>query len=203
MKTTLATLALIVCMAQPGMAGTIEYSFEGTILPRDAAIDPWEIGAAGKPFTISAIVDEEAVDIDPEVRGAFFSLTDAALVIDGTAATEFNDGTIWFREQNGRDSVNISSDDVRFNGFRDGFLTLAALPTSTFTFTNSAENPPIFAPEMTVLGSGAGTVASSYVTAVESGVVVTATPVPEPSTFALTLLAALGVGTTFRRGRTR
>ena len=183
-------------------ADTIRYSWVGTLAPEDPAIDPWGIGA-GKPFTISGIVDEDAVDIDPEVRGAFFILTDAALVIDGVAASEFNDGTIWFREILGKDSIEIDSENVRFNGIRDGLFTVVSLPASTFSLTNIAEAPPVFAPAMMDRLRGAGTVSSSYGTLVDGGTVVTATRIPEPTTFVLALLAALGAGITVRRGRIR
>ena len=181
----------------------IEYAWHGTIVPNDPAEDPWGIGSPGLRFTISGFVNQGADDIDPEVSGAFFELTDAAFLIDGVPAAEFNDGTIWFRELGGRDSVSISSDDVMFNGVLDGLLTSVALPTSTFAFTNVDENPPVFAPAMMLSRQGAGTVSSSYGTFVDGGVVVTATLIPEPATFALSVLAALGAGVTLRRRRIR
>ena len=63
------------------MAGTIEYSWTGTIEPRVAGVDPWNIGEAGWPFTILGIVDEEAIDFG----GPAFALSDATLLIEGVS----------------------------------------------------------------------------------------------------------------------
>lgn len=193
---------LLAIPSQAALAELIVYSWEGTIEPLDPNIDPWKIGA-GKPFSVSAIVDEDAADIDPEVDGAFFDLTDASLSIDGVQATEFNDGTIWFQELGGSDSVGIRTDEIEFNGVFDGLFTFVALPKSTFTFTDIVEVPPIFPPAMMLSRQGAETVRSSYRTFVDGGVIVTAAPIPEPSTFVLSLLAALVAGMTLRRGRIR
>ena len=194
---------LLTVVSSTSRGALIEYAWQGSIVPNDPAEDPWGIGALGLRFTISGFADQAAADIDAEVGGAFFELTDTAFLIDGVQAAEFNDGTIWFQELGGSDAVSISSDDVMFNGIRDGFLTFVALPKSTFTFMNAVETPPVFSPAMMLSRQGAGTVASSYGTFVDGGVVVTATLIPEPATFALSVLAALGAGVTLRRRRIR
>ena len=90
MKNVITTAALIVLMTQPVLALSIVYSWEGTIEPLQVDKDPWEIGAAGKPFFVSVGVFDDARDFqDQDVNVANFGGFDiftAELLIDGTPA---------------------------------------------------------------------------------------------------------------------
>ena len=182
-------------------AGTIEYNWRGTIEPLDVNEDPWGIGG-GLVFVITGVVDETAVDLDDDVGDARFDLFDAQLLIDGVAPESIGEGSISFRESSS-DDVSITLQDVNFNGSRERFFVGVDLPTSTFTFDAIAESPPVFLPA-TISTTGASVSGqSSYRTITYAGDIVTATSIPEPSTFALILLALLGPTIFFWRSCTR
>ena len=83
MKNVITTAALIVLMTQPVLALSIVYSWEGTIEPLQVDKDPWEIGAAGKPFFVSVGVFDQDVNV---ANFGGFDIFTAELLIDGTPA---------------------------------------------------------------------------------------------------------------------
>jgi hypothetical protein len=176
-------------IGRAAVAGTIEYSWTGTMEPRIAGVDPWEIGPAGRAFTILAVVEEDAVDLG----GPAFVLSDARLVIEGLPEPSFVFGRIDFDDGPTRDSVSIALEDVRINGVAEAFYTSVRLPASTFAFSGPVEPPPLFPPTDTSSQSGALSDLSSYFTIVPTGVTVTSMPIPEPSTLLLAVLAIIGL----------
>lgn len=163
--------------------------------------DPWGIGVSLR-FVITGIVDETAADLDDDVGDARVDLFDAELLIDGVAPESIGEGSISFRESSS-DDISITLQDVIFRGTRERFFVSARMPTSTFTFDAIAESPPVFLPA-TILTTGASVSGqSSYRTITYAGDIVTATSIPEPSTFALILLALLGPTIFFWRSCTR
>lgn len=154
---------------------------------------------AKRAFTVSAVVDDQARDLG----GPAFVLSDASLLIEGVSQPSFSLGRIIFDDGANWDSTRIVLEEVGINGVSESFVTSARLPTSTFSFTNVTEPPPLFPPTMTSIGGGLVNAASSYDTFVVAGVTVTATVVPEPSTFVLGLFALLGLRITFWRNRSR
>ena len=102
-------------------ADGIEYAWRGTIVPVDVNQDPWEIGAAGKPFFVSVTLDEVptgpfATDADPAVEGASFESNNVAFVIDGESAeidgNGFALGGISFFDHASYDDITIRLYDV-------------------------------------------------------------------------------------------
>lgn len=199
--------AVAICLAATvfaiqghAMGGTITYSWVGRIVPEKADEDPWEIGA-GKPFFISATVSDNSLDVDPEVDGAAFDASKVVFSIDGELPTSIGDdfsgiGGIGFRDFASRDDISIGLNNVQFNGVTEAsFRTSVRLPVSTFNLTNVLEVPPVFPPTPTITDVGAVSVGSSYITFTDAGVLVTATRIPEPSTFMLALLALSVLGT--------
>ena len=186
---------------RPAMADLIKYQWQGTIVPREVGVDPWAIGEAAR-FSIAGIVDENAADLDDDIRDARFTLLDVHLLIDGDAPTSIGEGSITFRESSS-DRVSISLDEVVVNGTNEPFVTSFRLDTSTFTFQNILESPPIFPPAMTIVAGTSVHERSSYRIGEELGATVTVTVIPEPSTFALILLALLGPTVFFWRSCTR
>lgn len=189
--------------SQSSLAGIIGYSWEGTIEPLQADVDPWNIGEGGKPFSISAFVDQEAVDIDPEVGGASFLSVHSTLSIDGVPAEAIGEGRVSFRELGGRDTVSINLEDVILNGIRERFRTTAGMLTSTFTFHEIAESPPIFDTTTTPQRAASVDGLSGYRTILEAGATITVTPIPEPSALVLIVMALLGPTIFFWRNYTR
>ena len=194
---------LLTVVSSVSRGALIEYAWQGSIVPIDPAEDPWGIGEPGLRYTISGFVDQGADDIDAEVGGAFFKLTDAELLIDGAAPSFYSGGSIWFRELATSDQILFSLKDVEFRGVQQEFFTGLDLPTSTFTFKGSLEAPPLFLPSMTNSPGGSESESSSYVTFTDVGISVTAKLIPEPSTIVLALFALLGVGVTRWRNRSR
>jgi len=195
----LALVVFIITPVQVSLAGTIIYGWTGTISPREAGVDPWDIGPARRPFTILAIVEMDARDLG----GPAFVLSDATLLIEGLSQPSFESGRIIFDDGANWDSTRIVLEEVEINGVSQDFVTSARLPTSTFTFTNVTEPPPLFPPTMTSSGGGTISNRSSYRTVVPTGVTVTSAPIPEPSTFVLGLVALLGVRIMSWRSRSR
>ena len=181
---------LLTVASSTSRGALIEYSFHGTIEPLDVNEDPWGIGAS-LPFVITGVVDETAVDLDDDVGDARFDLFDAELLIDGVASEPIDEGSISFRESSS-DRISITLQDVVFRGTREWFVVSARLPTSTFDFEDVFESPPVFLPTTMSITGAAGSGQSSYRTITYAGDLVTATLIPEPSTFGLILLALLG-----------
>lgn len=192
-----ALVVIIIIPVQVSLAGTIIYRWTGTIVPLEANVDPWDIGVNGLPFTISGTVNDQTVDTQDLVDTAIFELSDAELVIDGAVPTFLSGRQAVFGDRNSGDSLSIHFDEVVFNGVREPFFATARLPISTFAFASTFESPPVFGPTLTIRRSGAGGERSSYIGLSNEGVKVTATPIPEPSTFVLAFLAMLAVGTSF------
>ena len=196
---SICLVAMLFAVPSHALAGTITYSWVGRIFPEKADEDPWDIGAE-KPFFISATVSQNSLDVDQEVDGAFFESPEIVFLIDGEPPTslgnEFGTGGLWFQDFASRDGISILLNDVRFNGVTEESLyTSVRLPVSTFTLANIVEVLPLFSPTTTIVGGGTGGVGSSYGTFMEVGVVVTATPIPEPSSIVLSLLALTVLGT--------
>ena len=196
---------LIVVLGDVANAGTIEYAWEGWITPLDVNADPWELGALGKPFTIAALVDEDAVDRQTEdVRVATFELLNLELLIDGTpAVTGSENDIITFIELPTTDSVGVSLHEVSFNGVEEDFTSIVGLSTSTFSLDGVSDRPPKFLSTLTDSGFGGQSETSSYGTGTSRGTAFTVKVIPEPSTFVLGLIGVLFVGVTRRRARVR
>ena len=130
---------------------------------------------------------------------AGFDTSDVVFLIDGAPPTSFGRVPIsfTFRELATRDNISVSLDRIRFDGADEDLLLTVRLPTSTFNFTNMIEAPPLFPPTLTFTGGGSLSGDSSYGTFTDAGVLVTATRIPEPSTFTLALLALSVLGTRF------
>ena len=88
------------------------------------------------------------------------------------------------------DEISVSF-NVELNGHTESFSTGAILPSDSFGFLLSEENPPVFAPLTTPVLSWF--YLELYRSNTPAGIQVTSTLVPEPSTYALaaTALAAL------------
>ncbi|MCH8048171.1 MAG: PEP-CTERM sorting domain-containing protein [Planctomycetes bacterium] len=207
LRLALAALAvgfvLLTVVSSTSRGALIEYAWQGTIVPNDPAEDPWGIGSPSLRFTISGFADEGADDLLPDESHARFDLSAAVLLIDGEMPVSFGRARVGFSESVGKDSIDISIDDVIFNGVAERFFTGAQLPTSTFTLTGDSETPPLFSPAMILSTTGSVSGRSSYTTFVEGGAFVTSTLIPEPSTFILMLLGTLGAGITRWRGRSK
>lgn len=187
---------------QRAMALPVAYSWRGTMTPLEANVDPWDIGSV-KPFTITVLVNQDAVDLDASLVVARFDLLDAELLIDGVPQQSFDRGVILIEDRDFRDSLSIILFDVQFNGVRERFFAGASLPTATLTFARPFESPPFFSATETISRGGAESENSSYSTFSGLNTTVTATVIPEPSTFVLSLLAIIYVGIPFRRKRNR
>ena len=183
-------------------AGTIEYKWRGTIEPLDVNEDPWGIGA-GLPFTISGVLKTDALDLDDDIGDARFDLFDAELLINGVASESIGEGSISFDQLSTSDEIGMTLRDVTFNGVRESFFTSARIPTVTFMFDELFESPPIFLPTTVSITGGTVSGQSSYRTITHAGDIVTVTLIPEPSTFALMLLALFGSTLFFWRSCTR
>ena len=194
---------LLTVVSSVSRGALIEYAWQGSIVPNDPAEDPWGIGSLGLGFTISGFADEAADDLLPDESHARFDLSAAVLLIDGEMPVSFGRARVAFFELGGRDEVDISIDDVLFNGVAERFFTGAKLPASTFTLTGDSAMPPVFPPAMINSTTGSGSGRSSYTTFVEGGAFVTATLIPEPSTLVLMLLGILGAAMTRWRIRSR
>ena len=200
----------LVLMAPPVMAGTIEYSWEGTIEPKDPNEDPWGIGA-GQPFFISAAVDSnEIVEVDYTlIPLARFTPRDIVLVIGGETATWRSDSldaiSFFVSSFNANlvSQVGISLRNVRINGTSGAISTVVRMPEFTFTLDSPFEPPPIFPSTPAFADTHSGTFRSSYSTITETGALVSVTVIPEPSTFVLACIALLGLGCNVRRNRKR
>ena len=194
---SICLVATVFAIPSHAMGAPITYSWVGRIVPEKVEQDPWNLGSQGRPFFISATVDDMALDVDPEVDGAFFESPEIVFLIDGEAPTslgnEFGTGGIWFQDFASSDNISIFLNDVEFNGVtEESLLTSVGLPVSTFSFTEIVEVPPLISPTPTLTGFSARTVGSSYVTITDAGVLV---PIPEPSTFLLALLPLSVLGT--------
>ena len=205
----IAPAAVVVCCVllavvnSTSRAAVIEYSWAGTLEPLEADEDPWRIGAAGKPFVITAFVDEDAVDLDLSVVVARFDLLHAELLIDGVRQEALGRGLILIHDRDVRDILSILLFDVQFLSVREGFVTGLDLPPSALTFEENLETPPVFSAADTITAGGATSDSSSYFTFIDLGTSVRARIIPEPSTMVLALLAALGVGIMRSRNRIR
>ena len=122
---------------------------------------------------------------------AGFGPPDIVFLIDGASPTSLDHGHLTFSELATRDTISILFHDIGFSGIvEDRLFVTVGLPTSTFTFTNPIEAPPLFPPTLTVTAGGTGGDGSSYATFTDVGVLVTATRIPEPSTLLLLLSGA-------------
>lgn len=199
----LALVVIIITPVQVSLAGTIIYGWTGTIVPLDANIDPWDIGLNGLPFTISGTVNDQTVDTQDLVDTATFRLSRAELLINGMAPAFLGDGHVSFGDRNSGDRVTIDLDEVEFNGVGEPLVALVLLPNSTFAFTEVFESPPAFLSAVAISSASAISNDSSYRASVETGAVVTATIIPEPSSLVLALLAIVAVPVAFWRRRVR
>ena len=194
---------LLTVVSSTSRGALIEYAWQGSIVPNDPAEDPWGIGALGLRFTISGFVNQRADDLLPDAPRARFELSDVALLIDGVESGSLGRARVGFSEFQRADEIDISIDDVFFNGVAERFFTTAKLPTSTFTLTGDSAMPPVFPPASINSTTGSGGGGSSYSTFVEGGAIVRASLIPEPSTFMLMLLGLLVAGVSRWRGRRR
>ena len=194
---------LIVVLGNVANAGTIEYAWEGWLTQLDVNVDPWELGALGKPYAIAGSVDDNAADLNETVATAIFELNDITLVIDGMSPSFLGSGRVFLGDREIRDLVTIDLDDIEVNGVREPLFTVAQLPPSTFAFESIDESPPTFPATITIFGGGAVGDGSSYSARTEAGVIVTGMIIPEPTSLLLALLASLGAGITLRRNRSR
>ena len=177
---------LLTVVSSTSRGALIEYAWQGSMVPNNPAEDPWGIGE-GLRFTISGFANEGADDLLPDESHARFDLSAAVLLIDGEMPVSFGRARVGFSESVGKDGIDISIRDVIFNGVAEEFVTTAQLPTSTFTLTGDSAMPPLFPPAMIRSTTGSVSGRSSYATFVEGGAFVTATLIPEPSSFVLIL----------------
>ena len=189
LSATALVVGFVLLASSTSRGELIKYSWRGVLKPNNPAVDPWEIGAAGRGFVISATVDLAA----PLMFEAFFVLSDAELLIDGLEPAIFHAGRLFLGDGEVYDGVNILLDEIEVNGVTELYFTEVRLPTSTFDFTILPETPVVFPPTMINMGGGGISDGSSYRTITEAGTVVTATVIPEPSTFVLALVALLGL----------
>ena len=207
----LIVAVLLGAMGSAGSAQPIVYSWTGTIRPFNAEVDPWGLGDIATPFFISVAVKEDSLDgrgdigDDLDVTLAAFSgfdLTDAQFRIDGVPAIVGEGNSIIFDDFDSSDFVEIDFDTVHFNGRSAPILSKVRLPGSTFTFVEVFESPPAFSSVQAISGV-APLSESPYWAIVEPGAVVTGSPVPEPSSFGLALLALMAVVSRLWRKRNR
>ena len=189
LSATALVVGFVLLASSTSRGELIKYSWRGVLEPKNPAVDPWEIGAAGRGFVISATVDLAA----PLMFEAFFVLSDAELLIDGLEPAIFHAGRIFFGDGESFDVIDILLDEVEVNGVTEFYFTGVRVPTSTFNFTPVPESPPVFPPAVISFGGGAVSDGSSYATITDAGSIVTATLIPEPSTFILALVALLGL----------
>ena len=189
LSATALVVGFVLLASSTSRGELIKYSWRGVLEPKNPAVDPWEIGAAGRGFVISATVDLAA----PLMFEAFFVLSDAELLIDGLEPAIFHAGRLFLGDGEVYDGVNILLDEIEVNGVTELYFTEVRLPTSTFDFTTLPETPPVFPPTMITMGGGGVSGGSSYATITEAGSIVTATVIPEPSTFVITLVALLSL----------
>ena len=199
---------LLGAMGRAGMSQPIVYSWTGTIQPFNAEVDPWGLGDIATPFFISVAVEQAAIDVagnNFDVNLAAFSgfdLMNAQFRIDGVSAIVGEGNSIIFDDFDSSDFVEIDFDTVHFNGRSAPILSKVRLPGSTFTFVEVFESPPAFSSVQAISGV-APLSESPYWAIVEPGTVVTGSPVPEPATFGLALLALMAVASRLWRKRNR
>ena len=190
----LALVVIIIIPVKVSLAETIIYGWTGTIEPREAGVDPWDVGEQGRGFTVAVFLDDKKA---PEVGFAF--IPDKALLdIDDVGSFFFNDGTIFdasinFHEAEFWDGITVSFDEVQFNGVAEPFFTTARLPTSTFTLAGAPERPPLFLPSEPLSAASGISDRSSYRIKVDIEQTITPILIPEPSTIVLAVLAAIGL----------
>ena len=195
--------------AQSALGGF--YSWTGTLERRNEANDPWGLGDVVTPFFMSVAVLDDARDGRGDIGddldltlAAFsgFDLTDPQFRIDGEAAIVREDNRIFFFDGDSTDTIDLTFHDVFFRGGSATIRSVARIPGSTFTFDEDFESPPAFAtvntkfPSLTIFEG-------PYRVVVAAGVTATGTPVPEPSTFVLVLVAMLSAAGILRRNRSR
>lgn len=199
---------LLAGTSQTAISQPIVYSWTGTIQPFNAEVDPWGLGDIATPFFISVAVEQAAIDVagnNFDVNLAAFSgfdLMNAQFRIDGVSAIVGEGNSIIFDDFDSSDFVEIDFDTVHFNGRSAPILSKVRLPGSTFTFVEVFESPPAFSPVQAISGV-APLSESPYWAIVEPGTVVTGSPVPEPATFGLALLALMAVASRLWRKRNR
>ncbi len=206
----LLVAVLLGAMGRAGSAQPIVYSWTGTLERRNEGDDPWGLGAVLTPFFMSVAVLDDATDGRGDIGddldltlAAFsgFDLTDPQFQIDGEAAIVREDNRIFFFDGESTDTVDLKFRDVFFRGSSATISSVAYIPGSTFTFDENFESPPSF---LTVKTTGPSLIFEGpYRVAVSAGVNVTGTPVPEPSTFVLVLVAMLIAAGILRRNRSR
>ena len=207
----LLVAVLLGAMGRAGSAQPIVYSWTGTLERRNEGDDPWGLGAVLTPFFMSVAVLDDATDGRGDIGddldltlAAFsgFDLTDPQFRIDGEPAIVREGNQIFFFDGESTDFIDLTFHDVFFRGGSATIHSVARIPGSTFTFDENFESPPAF---LTVKTTGPSLTAfeGPYLVAVATGVSVTGTPVPEPSTFVLVLVAMLSAAGILRRNRSR
>ena len=201
---------LLGAIGRAGMSAPIVYSWTGTLERRNEANDPWGLGDVVTPFFISVAVLDDARDRRGDIGDEFdltfavfsgFDLTDPQFRIDGEPAVVREDNRIFFFDGDSTDFVDLKFRDVFFRGNSATIASVARIPGSTFTFDEDFESPPAFSTVNTKFESL--TFEGPYRVAVAAGVSVTGSPVPEPSTFVLVLMAMLSAAGILRRNRSR
>lgn len=183
-------------------AGTLEYSWSGTITPTSEG-DPWNIGPAGLGFYVRGFADTAARDdYDTLAEYADFYPVSGSLTIGGEAAEFVDNGYLEFQDNLGGDIVDLITFGGRFQrgGVTQEFSTLVSLPTTTFSLSTLASPPPTFS---TVLSSGQAIFISYvYWTTVSDQTLVAFANVSEPSSLPHYGIAGLilGIRRRFSRG---
>lgn len=209
--TPLGGWGVLFVLAPPAQAGFITYSSSGTI-QRPGGTDPWGIGSSAVT-TISVTLSDSETDRDSSTAFGFYgAATAASFTINGTAAQIISQSgdlaRVQVQDNDGLfDAVTLSM-TARFNGVDETVSYLFALPSSTFTLTQSLSPPPAFASTTTSGGSTSGVSGNPYQYITTSGtaftVTQTATAAPAPPGLLLGLsgVATLGLGRLARRRAT-
>ncbi len=191
---------LLTSLASSLPAETIRYRWSGEIRQAPgAASDPWDVGPAGKPFTVTAFLDRDAPDEYDLIEYAHFTADPSiTFSLDGTPVTLIPPDhglAVTFLDDlasRGTDMVVIHF-DAEFNGAVEPLEPVAFVPDSTFTLSLEREPPPLFG-AVTFPRDGRSTVQdSNYQTWILAGTRVTSVIIPEPCSLALLGAAVVGL----------
>lgn len=163
-------------------AATFTYSWSGLLRPHDAASpDPWGLGAAGVPFTMSTTVDAAAADDNP-IQSPFadFAAVSSRLWVDGEEVTFVGAARIDFSDT----AIAAAGDTIVMGGdFSKGghtvsIFSVVGVSPDTLSFDFPSETPPLFA-ATPVIGLSED-LSEPYIASVSAGTMVSVIPEPHP-----------------------
>lgn len=179
-------------------AAPLTYSWSGTLRPHDGASpDPWGLGIAGAPFTMSTTVDAAAIDENPvQTPFADFAAISSRLWVNGEEIASIGAARIDFSDTADAADTIVMGGDFSKGGQAVSIFSLVGLSALTFSFSSPMETPPIFA--ATPVTGLSQDLSHPYIASVTQGTLVSV--VPEPYAIVLSSLFGGVIAVRRRRG---